>query len=64
MTLKNIIHAKMMDTLPYSAFGNKSVYKGTSRKLNILGKTVASPYIAVCLKRFLYKLKIIACFSI
>jgi hypothetical protein len=43
MTLKKIIPAKMMETFPYSAFGSKSVYKGTNKKLNMRGTTVANP---------------------
>ncbi len=48
-----------MDTSPYSAVGNIPVYNLTSKKLNIRGKTVAKPYIAVCLKRFLYNPKVV-----
>ena len=33
----------MMESFPYAAFGNKSVYKGTNKKLNIRGMTVANP---------------------
>ena len=36
----------MIDTLPYSATEGRTpfvVYKGTNRKLNILGSTVAKP---------------------
>jgi hypothetical protein len=46
-----------METSPYSAVGNIPVYNRTNKKLNIRGKTVASPYMAVCLKRFLYNPK-------
>jgi hypothetical protein len=54
MTLKKTIHDNTMETSPYSAVGNIPVYNRTNKKLNIRGKTVASPYMAVCLKRFLY----------
>jgi hypothetical protein len=43
MTLKKTIHDNTMETSPYSAVGNIPVYKRTNKKLNILGKTVASP---------------------
>ena len=33
----------MIEIFPYSALGSKSVYKGTNKKLNILGITVANP---------------------
>jgi hypothetical protein len=32
-----------METSPYSAVGNIPVYKRTSKKLSIRGKTVANP---------------------
>lgn len=48
----------MMETSPNSPLGSIFTYNGLSKKVNILGSTVANPYMAVCLNRFLYKLKV------
>ncbi len=56
MTLKITNHEKIIETLPYSATEDNTpsvVYNGTNKKLNILGRTVAKPYIKVCLKSVL-----------
>lgn len=52
MTLKMTKYEKMTETSPYSATDDSTpfvVYRGTKRKLNIRGNTVARPYMNVCL---------------
>ena len=56
----------MTETSPYSAGLDSTsglVYNGTNKKLNILGSTVANPYMNVCLKSDLnpLNLKVLIC---